>query len=553
MPSLNNKGHHLAAAGILLAAAFLIFFRLGDDSLHNFDEATYAQNSADMIRTGQWLDIRYKTDRANYPPLAVWLTSLAMKAFGVNEWSARLVSALFALLAVLLTIRLGSLLFSPWTGCLAGFIMATCLQFLYEHGARTGELDTVFLFFLLAFIYGLLLALLRKRAGMLILSGAALGLAAMTKNPLLCLIPAAAAGCFLIFSGRYRAFPLRTWCLAFLLPLFAVCLPWYGYQLIRGGSEFISAFFLTQVTDRVMANPFQRTSFYYLRIMMRGFFPWSFIAVPALIAALAGVWRSRKSPELFPLIMVIVTVAGFSLSELQFSWYIFPALPFFAILIASLVTGAGTPGQKTALPLFLSAAVLVPLFRLPMALYNPALFPAGNSPLRLEYRPGELTAAAWLLILGLAAAGAVLGCLAAPSGSLRKILAGAAVTGLILFALWQAAYPLSFAGHRSVEADFADRVAMLSGGRAAAVGIHDPIRFSLIYFYLANRDDLRLTDLDGAAPDVLAAMKTYPGRLFVVSVKSFNQLLRRGLREETFGVVDRFQDVVLLTRGRHPF
>jgi len=359
--------------------------------------------------------------------------------------------------------------------------MMPCLHFIHEHGARTGELDTLFLAFLLACIHSLLAAFENKKGGSLILSGAALGLAAMTKNPLLCVIPAAGILVYLLISGHYKTFRIRTWILCFILPFLCAAAPWYGYRIMREGSGFLTPFFLNQVTERVIANPFQRESFYYLKIIMRGFFPWSFIAVPAILAALAGFLKSRKAPQALPLIMAVIVIAGFSLSDLKFSWYIFPAYPFLAILTAALITGSGTFRPRASLPLLMGAAVLIPLFGLPMARYNPNLFPAGNSPLRLAFLPSDLFPAGWILLTVLAAVAMILGYRAAiRTGGWGRRLRMISITGLILFSLWQTAYPLRFAAYRSAEADFSDRITRLSGGQAAAAGIHDPIRFSLI-------------------------------------------------------------------------
>jgi 4-amino-4-deoxy-L-arabinose transferase-like glycosyltransferase len=44
----------MSAAGILGLALVLLFYRLGAGSLHDWDEAIYAQVAEEMFRSGTW-------------------------------------------------------------------------------------------------------------------------------------------------------------------------------------------------------------------------------------------------------------------------------------------------------------------------------------------------------------------------------------------------------------------------------------------------------------------------------------------------------------------
>ncbi|MBK8555596.1 MAG: glycosyltransferase family 39 protein, partial [Lewinellaceae bacterium] len=59
----------------------------------------------------------------NKPPLALWLMAGSMKIFGISIAALRLPSMLFAVLGILLTFRLGALLFSKKTGLIAAFLL----------------------------------------------------------------------------------------------------------------------------------------------------------------------------------------------------------------------------------------------------------------------------------------------------------------------------------------------------------------------------------------------------------------------------------------------
>ena len=98
---------------LALVASTIMFWRLGEGSLGDYDEADYAQSAREML---WWND--FNTPRWNgmeffdKPPLGLWLTTLAYKVCGVNEFSARLVSASSRVSEY--TIPCRSLLASPW-------------------------------------------------------------------------------------------------------------------------------------------------------------------------------------------------------------------------------------------------------------------------------------------------------------------------------------------------------------------------------------------------------------------------------------------------------
>src|SRR5690348_8887212 len=64
---------------------------LGTRKLLNPDEGRYAEIPREMVASGDWLtprlnDLKY----FEKPPLQYWATAVAYKAFGINEFSARL-------------------------------------------------------------------------------------------------------------------------------------------------------------------------------------------------------------------------------------------------------------------------------------------------------------------------------------------------------------------------------------------------------------------------------------------------------------------------------
>jgi len=80
---------------ILSPFFFFILQNLGYKSLESFDEALYATLARNILKSGNFLELRYNGEPfADHPPGSVWFMSLAFGIFGVNEFSARIYSAL---------------------------------------------------------------------------------------------------------------------------------------------------------------------------------------------------------------------------------------------------------------------------------------------------------------------------------------------------------------------------------------------------------------------------------------------------------------------------
>src|SRR5215211_3367672 len=82
----------------LLVVAFALLWKLGAGSLAAWDEAIYAQVSKEIVQGGEWLTLHWQY--ANWfekPPLFMWITAAFYRVLGVNEFAARLPSAISGL------------------------------------------------------------------------------------------------------------------------------------------------------------------------------------------------------------------------------------------------------------------------------------------------------------------------------------------------------------------------------------------------------------------------------------------------------------------------
>jgi 4-amino-4-deoxy-L-arabinose transferase-like glycosyltransferase len=116
---------------VVLLFGVLVSIRLGRPGFFD-NEGRYAEVAREMLLRRDLITPTLNFSLfLNKPPLLYWLAAGAFALGAVDEW-VRLVGVLVAVVAVLLTCRLGARLFSEGTGLLAGGFLATTLGFVLE-------------------------------------------------------------------------------------------------------------------------------------------------------------------------------------------------------------------------------------------------------------------------------------------------------------------------------------------------------------------------------------------------------------------------------------
>src|SRR5438094_5470040 len=119
----NRAGHYLL---LLLTGASLFLINLGGPTLWDLDEGRNATAAYEMMEAHNWIVPTFNGElRVDKPALLYWLQILAYRLFGINEFAARLPSALAALLTLLVCYELARGMFNAQAGLLAGLIAAT--------------------------------------------------------------------------------------------------------------------------------------------------------------------------------------------------------------------------------------------------------------------------------------------------------------------------------------------------------------------------------------------------------------------------------------------
>ncbi len=321
---------------VLLSCAVLLP-TLSTTSLWDPDEGRYAVCARTAINQGHWIIPYYDGHpRVVKPPLMVWLVAASSMAFNhgeVSEWSARLPSVVAAVLTVLVTFLLASILgLEPWMAFLAGLVLLTSHLFCKQ--GRFAITDMVLLFFLtssfLCFAMGHGLGLATPNRRWFIAMYLFWGLATMQKGPAVGLaLPVLVILVFLWSSSELYRLGEILHPYGILLYLLIV-LPWP----LAVGKDYLKAFLWDNNVKRFASNPGWRSSpFFYLSNLPFQFMPWS----PFLILVFGAARKVKLEFETKPALLwcwFATVFVLFSLSDTKRSSYLLPLYPALSILVA---------------------------------------------------------------------------------------------------------------------------------------------------------------------------------------------------------------------------
>jgi len=381
--------HQLLLAVI---AGVMFFTNLGGAHLWDVDEAIFSQAAKEMMDRGDHV-VPYFNGHLfpDKPPVMYWAMISAYQTFGATEFAARFWSAVFGVASVLVTYRLGRLLFSPAAGFWAGVALASNLNF--NVIARAATPDSYLTFFctlaVLVFVAGTAKA--RVQAGQLnprnapwagqtrfepswpcyALCYAVMGCGMLTKGPVGVVLPTAVIGLFLLVM---RARPVEPavgttwrdklgyacrWCLSVfgiphifrtiwsMRPLTAVAMvllvagPWYVLVGMATQGEWLVGFFGVHNLGRFVnaMDNHRGPIVYYVAAICIGFFPWSVLFGPGLVAmrqqlATNAPWRAGY---VLVASWIAVWVGFFSLAGTKLPSYVLPAYPALALFTGALI------------------------------------------------------------------------------------------------------------------------------------------------------------------------------------------------------------------------
>ena len=328
----------LVGWSLLVLAAWL-----GTRGLNEPDEGSYAEIGREMARGSDWV-LPHLNGFPHFqkPPLIYWATAMGFKLLGVNEWGARLPSALAAFGTVLATWAIGRRLFSASIATTAALVLLGGLEFFGL--ARLLTPDMLMTFWITASIACLVHAAVPRSDG----GGASpgwkwaffvcQGLGFMTKGPMALVVPAGAAVGWGLAARRSGGDARLPWVRGLLLAL-AIGLAWFVVISIRVPG-LLDYFVGDELVKRVASKAHGRSKpiWFFIPVLVGGAMPWTAF-FPWVFHSAWTRFRQRTAHPLAPwqgllLGWTVIPFVVLSLSGSKLLTYVLPLYPALALAVA---------------------------------------------------------------------------------------------------------------------------------------------------------------------------------------------------------------------------
>ena len=352
------------------------------------DEARYSAIPSAMNATGDYVTPRLKgTVYLEKPPLCYWATALAFKAFGENEFSARLFVALCAWGCVLLVYSMGAHFHGAKTGLYAAAVLATSL-FHFILG-RLNILDVPLAFFVSAALW----------CGYRHFSGGVAGktqlylfylfsaFAFLTKGLIGVVFPFAILVLWLSISRRWRDLPKIVSPVG-IAAFFVVAGPWL-VLVQRANPDFLWFFFVQEHFLRYATSGHGKHEpfYFFIPVLIAGAMPWCFFLPKSLKACKARVASLFGRDEtVFLLAWAGFVFLFFTVSSSKLVPYIAPVFLPLAVFMGHIFRvhddEAGRPGASAAAWGITDLSVILASILFTAVLLVPPFLPERGVPLR---------------------------------------------------------------------------------------------------------------------------------------------------------------------------
>jgi 4-amino-4-deoxy-L-arabinose transferase-like glycosyltransferase len=336
-------------AGVLgaLFAALVTLPGLGSGTLWDNSETVYGEVAREVLRSGDWI-VMHLNAQAWFvqPPLFFWIAALCVKLGGITPFALRLPAALA-------TIAMGGVLgyaTARIAGARAGTIAAVVLStsLMQAIVGRLAIMDALLDLFVVVAILCWFRALeprpqrgdVPQHRTAAFLGGAlALALGVLAKGPVAPVVVALVILVWLVWerrSGAAVVIPSLPALAGAAVVFLAVAAPWFVLEAVRVGpqaaQELIGHYTIGRYTG-VIEN--QRGPWwYYLPVLVLGFFPW-IAFVPVAAAGAIDTARTRDgSFERLALVWAVAPVVFFSFAQTKLPNYVALMLPALAIVVA---------------------------------------------------------------------------------------------------------------------------------------------------------------------------------------------------------------------------
>ncbi|NOZ87370.1 MAG: glycosyltransferase family 39 protein [Deltaproteobacteria bacterium] len=338
---------------------------LGSYPLLSSWEPHYGEVAREMLHRGNWWDPVYRGGRFWSKPIGeFWLVIPSFALFGISDLTARLPNAIVGILGVIIAyLLLRKLLGSRRSSILAVLVLMTTPY--YDLISRQLMVDIPYVVsFFIAMLLFTIAFFVEYRLTYILLAWACLGIVMLFKGLLAIVLPGSIFFIYIMATWDWSI--VRKAKLHLGIPLFLlVAGPWHVYMTVKHGTPFLQEWFIQHHFER-MAGDLDKpnaTFALYVRDLAYGFFPWIAL-LPAGIVGAFSIARqkvnSRTKIYIMLLLSCLVPYLLFSYAQTKFHHYIFPAVPFAAVIVGLFLDRmlSGPYDLKAKVLLVISALIL---------------------------------------------------------------------------------------------------------------------------------------------------------------------------------------------------
>lgn len=301
-------------------------------SIYILDEAKNATCAREMMDQGEIFVPTFNYElRTDKPPLHYFFMMLAYKLFGVNAFSARLFSAIFGALTVLITYLFTKRLHNHRSALLASVVLIASTHFALQFHLAVPDPYLVFFITLacFSFIYGFI----KDNFWFIYLAYLSIGLGVLAKGPIAIALPGLTLLVYLLMSRRFNLLTIFQFKpISGLALAFVICGWWYAGAYFVTEGAWTRGFFVEHNLERFADPKEGHGGFFFLTwiYVLVGMLPFS-VFIPQ---AFKNWWKSRKDDFVFFCgLAALVVIVFFTISDTKLPNYTVPAYPFLAVLI----------------------------------------------------------------------------------------------------------------------------------------------------------------------------------------------------------------------------
>jgi 4-amino-4-deoxy-L-arabinose transferase-like glycosyltransferase len=353
----------------LLIIGWIAFgWNLGNVGLIDETEPLFAEASRQMLVTGDWITPFFNGEtRFDKPALIYWCQAIAYAIMGVNEWSARIPSALAAMTVIALAFYTVQWYFTKQdelaqvtnlprrylTAAMAAGLMALNPEMIVwgrtgvSDMLLTGCIGSTLLCFFLGYAQNpapIVIANWRLPNKWYLACYVLIAGAILTKGPVGIVLPGLIMIAFALYVGKFWELWREMRPILGLGIVLILSVPWYALVIWRNGWNFINSFFGYHNIERFteVVNGHSAPWFFYFLVVLLGFAPYA-VYIPASLARVKfwqrSHWLKQQRSQhlgLFACFWFLGIFGFFTIAVTKLPSYVLPLMPAAAILIALL-------------------------------------------------------------------------------------------------------------------------------------------------------------------------------------------------------------------------